>query len=119
MKETEIIRTDYFNQLKSWIKTPVIKVITGMRRTGKSTILRQWADFVIESSVVAVENCIFLECDSLENIELTDHKDLVEKLKPFQALSGYKFLLIDEIQNISEWEKVIAAPTKRKTGTFI
>ena len=109
MEEKEIIRTNYFDQLKSWLKSPVIKVITGMRRTGKSTILKQWAEFLVKNDLCSVENMFFLECDSLENIELTNFRELTERIKPYKKKPGYKFLLIDEIQNISEWEKVIAA----------
>lgn len=113
MYKTELIRTIYFNELKSWLGTPLIKVITGMRRVGKSTLIRQWAEYILSEKVCPESNLLYIECDSLEFSDLIHWKQLKELTLPIDKMVGKKVLLVDEIQNIEDWEIIIAALQKQ------
>jgi predicted AAA+ superfamily ATPase len=87
----------------------LIKVIVGQRRTGKSYLLRQIANHIIQSGV-SPKNVFYLNKEFIEFDEIRDYKDLdklikfyVDKIKP----KGKVYLFIDEIQNIEHWEKLV------------
>ncbi len=109
MEKKSLFRKTYLDQLKSWQDSPVIKIITGMRRVGKSTLLQQWMDYLQKNEGVTPENLLFIPCDSLEYSELKTYRQLKELILPIQKQEGKKYLLIDEIQQIDEWERVITA----------
>ena len=107
-----IRRNDYMDRLyEGKDDNDVIKVITGMRRCGKSTLLEMYMDELIQLGVS--ENCIFhMNLESPEGQLITDSKDLNEWLMQIpRDIQTYLFL--DEIQNVSNWEKSLAA-----TGTM-
>ena len=65
-------RTEYLEQLKAWKNEKVIKVVTGIRRCGKSTLLQQYKDFLLSSGVTD-EQVIFINFEDLEYEELLDY----------------------------------------------
>ncbi|MFH1161582.1 MAG: ATP-binding protein [bacterium] len=100
-------RTFYLDKLKLFTGKPVIKVISGMRRTGKSTLLVHYQEYLILSGIPA-QNILMMNKESLEYDFIRDYQDLYHYVR--QKLSvenGTKYLLIDEIQEIDSWEKAI------------
>ena len=100
-------RSLYEKHLEPWIDKPVIKIITGMRRVGKSCLLKQMMDQL--HSLKVPENCIHLiDKESVECDEIVNYKDLVHFLKGrIQNVTEQQYLLIDEVQEIEQWEKAI------------
>ncbi len=84
----------------------VIKVVTGMRRCGKSTLIEMYMDELIESGVD--RNDVFhLELESGEGLKIVDYDDLNRWLSSIPA-DRQTYLFLDEIQNVSGWEKSVA-----------
>ena len=102
-----IKREDYIEKIKPFIDKPLIKVITGMRRTGKSTLLKLIIEDLINRKVDR-ERIIYLNMELLENQRFKDihaiNRFLQEKLKLTQSKL---YFFIDEIQEIYSWEKLI------------
>ena len=100
-----IERSEYINEIKDVLQTPDIKVITGVRRSGKSKLLETIADYINDTDPQA--NLIHI------NYNLTDFEDLTE----YHALEIYaekyyqkemnNYLLIDEVQMCPSFEKAI------------
>ena len=85
----------------------VVKVVTGMRRCGKSTLLEMYMDELLESGIP--KGCIFyLNLESLEGQRITNHLMLNDWLSRIPT-DKQTYLFLDEIQNVDGWEKSIAA----------
>jgi uncharacterized protein len=103
-----INRERYIKQILPFIDKPVIKVITGIRRCGKSTFLKLIINLLVEKAVKA-ENILFINKDSLEFDTLANYKQLVEYVSArFKGVVGKKYLFIDEVQEIEGWEKALS-----------
>lgn len=103
-----ILREQYLKQLEPFIGKPVIKVITGIRRCGKSTFLKMICNSLIESGVDR-RNLILINKDSLEFDFIQNYHDLDDYVKKrCKKISGQVFLLIDEVQEINGWEKAVS-----------
>jgi len=103
-----IIREKYLNRISPFINKPVIKVITGIRRCGKSTFLRMLMDDLINSKI-SEENILIINKDSLEFDHINTYNDLNEfVLNKFQKVKGNRYLFIDEVQTIEKWGKAVA-----------
>ena len=86
----------------------MIKVITGVRRCGKSCLMQSIADELVESGV-ASDHIIYIDLDSRENrkVKTTDElENLIDMSTPADT-EGTKYLFIDEIQNVKEFELLI------------
>ena len=101
-----IKRQKYLNKLFQWKDKDVIKVITGMRRCGKSTLLKQFQQLLIEHGV-SDNQLVFLNFEELENIELLDYKALYHYIKKLCRGKKQYYVFLDEIQNVSNFEKAI------------
>jgi len=87
---------------------PIIKVITGIRRCGKSTFLRILIDDLINNKINQ-RNIVFINRDSLEFDSINTYMNLNDYvLEKFKGVKGKKYLFIDEVQTIEKWEKAIA-----------
>lgn len=74
-----VLREDYLDHLWSWKdRTNVIKIVTGMRRCGKSTLLMQYVEKLRESGV---ENIIYIDFESRAADDIVDYKDLNDYLE--------------------------------------
>lgn len=102
-----IKRELYLKEIRNFIDKPVIKVITGMRRSGKSMILKLISKELLEKGT-SPQNIIYINFESLMFSELTEfqtlYKHIIEKA---QTLTGKIYILLDEIQEVSHWEKAI------------
>jgi hypothetical protein len=84
-------------------------VITGIRRCGKSTFLKMLITSLKEKNI-SDQNILSINKDSLEFDQINTYKDLNDfVLNKFKGVKGRKFLLIDEVQEISEWERAVAS----------
>ena len=101
-----IIRPKYLDKIAKFIDKPVIKVLTGMRRVGKSTILTIIKDEFL--SDVPSKNKIYLNFESIEFLSISDANSLSNYLEPLlKNLDGKVYFFFDEIQLVNGWEKII------------
>ena len=102
-------RNRYLHQIAPFIDKPVIKVITGIRRCGKSTFIKLLINNLKEKNIPG-KNIIYINKDSLQFDFITGYKELnkyvISKLKNSR---GKKYVFIDEIQEITEWEKAVTS----------
>lgn len=100
-------RENYLKKIRGFYHdTGIIKVITGVRRCGKSCLMETAADEIRESGVLK-ENIIYLNLDKrgYRNIKTPDQLDALIESK--STAEGIKYLFIDEIQNVEGFEEVI------------
>ncbi|MCR4759547.1 MAG: ATP-binding protein, partial [Oscillospiraceae bacterium] len=100
-----IERSDYLQKIINVIGTPDIKVITGVRRCGKSKLLEAFRDYLSENHPDA--NIIHINFNLPEFDELTEYRPLYEYIKSAFKTGTENFVLIDEIQMCSGFEKAI------------
>lgn len=99
-------RTEYLQRLLSWKDDNVIKVVTGIRRCGKSTLLMQYRDCLKEQGV-AEEQIISINFEDLDFEELLDYKKLYQYLKERLCADKMTYIFLDEIQKVAGFEKVV------------
>jgi len=103
-----IKRERYIKQITPFIGKPVIKVITGIRRCGKSTFLKMVCNTLKESGVIP-GNIILINKDSIEFDFIRNYQDLNKYVKSrIKNITGTIYLFIDEIQEIEGWEKAVS-----------
>lgn len=101
-----IQRVEYLDRLWALKDLQIIKVITGIRRCGKSTLLDQYQERLIESGVDQSQ-IVALNFEELENDALLDYKSLYEYLKSKLVAGKFTYIFLDEIQKVSEFEKAV------------
>lgn len=102
-----IKRELYLKQIRNFIDKPIIKVITGMRRSGKSMILKLISEELLEKGV-SPQNIIYINFESLMFDDLTEFRALYRYIiEKSQNLKGKIYILLDEIQEVQYWEKAI------------
>jgi predicted AAA+ superfamily ATPase len=102
-----IERKRYLNKITPFIEKPVIKVITGVRRCGKSTLLKQIIQLV-ENRNVAIEQIIHINMELMEFDSLKNYRNLYTYIQERQSKIGVRYyIFIDEVQEVEEWEKAI------------
>lgn len=99
-------RREYLNRLIEWKDEQVIKVVTGIRRCGKSTLLLQYQD-KLKASGVSDERIISINFEELEYEELQDYKKLYLYLKERLCEDHQTYIFLDEIQKVPSFEKVV------------
>lgn len=99
-------RTEYLESLKQWKDEQVIKVITGIRRCGKSTLMAQYQEW-LRANGVSGEQIISINFEELEYEELLDYKKLYYYLKEHLAEKQTTYIFLDEIQNVADFEKAV------------
>lgn len=103
-----IKRELFYSRILPFVDKPVIKVITGIRRSGKSTFLKILIREFEEGGVPA-SKILYINKDSLSFEFLSNYRDLHRYVTDhFSKAEGKKYLLIDEVQEIAEWEKAVA-----------
>ncbi len=102
----DIIRKQYLKEVDSVLGVPVIKVITGMRRVGKSTLLKQIQEMLIEKGV-SPQHIISINFEWLEFEEQKDYKKLNRYIEEKIRNEGKHYVFLDEIQEVDGFEKVV------------
>jgi len=112
-------RKEYLEKLKLWKDEQVIKVVTGIRRCGKSTLLMQYQDYLKQSGVEA-DRIIAINFEELEYEELCDYKKLYEYIKARLSSDKTTYIFLDEIQKVPYFEKVVdSLYVKQSTDIYI
>lgn len=104
-----INRELYMNKLIAYKDTEFIKIITGIRRCGKSSLLKLFMEKILEENKTA--NVIYMNFESFEFDDITNYKDMYNKIKEKINKKEKNYILLDEVQRIKEWEKAVNALT--------
>lgn len=101
-----IIRTRYLDILKTYRDVPLVKILSGIRRCGKSTILDMLEKDLLESGVSA-DHIIHLRYTSEELDDSMTAKLMYRDIKEKMTDNNRYYLLLDEVQEVSNWEKAV------------
>lgn len=101
-----VIRERELNWLKAWKNKDLIKVITGVRRSGKSTLMFQYKNWLQENGV-SDKQIIYLNFENLDTIDLHEGMALHEYIKEKTKEDLEYYLLFDEIQIVDKWEVAV------------
>ena len=101
-----IVRPHYLNELKKYRDVPLVKILAGIRRCGKSTILDMLREDLLANGV-RPEQIIERRYTSLDLGDLPAAKDMYQDIKADLNAAGRNYLLLDEVQEIEGWEKAI------------
>jgi predicted AAA+ superfamily ATPase len=99
-------RTNAIKQIEPFIDKPFIKVITGIRRCGKSSILLLLAKR-LKKMGVSNEQIIFINYENLDYAELNTYKKLYAFIKSKMKAKMKYYVFLDEIQEVENWEKMV------------
>ncbi len=101
-----IDRPLYMDKIMAYTDTPFVKILTGVRRCGKSTILKMIMERLKTERHIPDERIISCHYDSMEYVDLTA-KDMYDQLKSRLSTEGKTYLFLDEVQEIEGWERVV------------
>ena len=101
-----IERKEYLKQLLSWKDQSIIKVLTGIRRCGKSTILKLYQEYLLNNGIDPSQ-IISINFEELEYEDLQDYKKLYQYIKDRLVENKMMYIFLDEIQNVPSYEKVV------------
>ena len=101
-----IVRPHYLDELKKYRDVPLVKILAGIRRCGKSTILDMLREDLLANGV-RPEQIIERRYTSLDLGDLPATKDMYQDIKADLNAAGRNYLLLDEVQEIEGWEKAI------------
>ena len=114
-----IQRDDYLNFLMEWKESQIIKVISGIRRCGKSTLFELFCAKLQDEGVQS-EQIISINFEDAENEELCDYKKLHEYVKSKMLPDKMNYIFLDEIQHVPNFEKAVDSLfIKKNTDVYI
>lgn len=96
----------YVDRIMAFVDAPFIKILTGVRRCGKSTILKLIMKRLVEERGIAPEQIVSFRFDSME-YDGYSAREMYALLKGALALQRRTYLFLDEVQEIEGWEKVV------------
>lgn len=99
-------RKEYLERLIEWKDEQVIKVVTGIRRCGKSTLLLQYQTWLKENGI-SDDQIVSINFEELEYEELQDYRKLYAFLKDRLCEGKKTYIFLDEIQKVPSFEKVV------------
>lgn len=101
-----IARDSYIQKIIPFIDKPFVKVITGIRRCGKSTIMQLLATH-LRANNIAEEQIISINFESFMNAHLLDAQQLYSHISRMRAHNKKTYIFLDEIQEVTNWEKCV------------
>ena len=101
-----IDRPLYMEKIMAYVDTPFVKILTGVRRCGKSTILKMIMERLKAERNISEERIVSCRYDSMEYDGMTA-KEMYAQLKVQLVPAGKTYLFLDEVQEIQGWEKVV------------
>ncbi len=114
-----IDRKEYLDFLVKSKDRQIIKVVSGVRRCGKSTLFEIYKDFLLENGV-AKNQIISINFEDMDYEELTDYKKLYEYIKSKMIEDKKNYIFLDEIQHVDKFEKVVDSLfIKKNTDLYI
>ena len=102
-----IERIEYLEKIKKWKDKDVIKVVTGIRRCGKSTLFNLYIDY-LKSIGIKEDHIIFINLESLD-YSFSDYKELYDYVINLIKDKNKYYVFLDEIQNIPDFQRVVDA----------
>ncbi|MBQ1488094.1 MAG: AAA family ATPase, partial [Lachnospiraceae bacterium] len=97
-----IKREHYISQIRSFYESDLIKIITGIRRSGKSVILKQVMDELEKEG----KKCIFFDFELRPVLnQFPDADSLIEHIKSLLDEANKTYVFLDEIQNVNDWNE--------------
>lgn len=114
-----IERPDYLRFLIEWKEKQAIKVVTGIRRCGKSTLFDLFRDYLKENGV-SDEQMISINFEDIEFEELRDYKALYDYVKGKMVPDRMNYIFLDEIQHVEQYEKAVdSLLVQKNTDVYI
>ena len=110
-----IQRDDYLDFLLEWKDRQIIKVISGIRRCGKSTLFELYRDRLIKEGVLP-NQIVFVNFEDAENEELRDYKILHDYVMSKMARDRMNYIFLDEIQHVPNYQKAVDSLLLRKNA---
>ncbi|MGX8679675.1 MAG: ATP-binding protein [Sphaerochaetaceae bacterium] len=104
----QVIRTQYISKLEDYKDKHVIKVISGVRRCGKSTLLEMFRDSLLSRGAENGQT-LFINFDDYDNRELLEPDNLHVFIKSHLCKGKMTYLFLDEIQNVKEFQRVVCS----------
>lgn len=101
-----IYRPLYVDKIMAYVETPFVKILTGVRRCGKSTILKMIMEKLHKERGIPMEQIVSYRFDSMEYEDMTA-KQMYQKLKSRLCPNGKTYFFLDEMQEIKGWERVV------------
>lgn len=101
-----INREEYLNKLISFKDKKLIKIITGIRRCGKSTLLQMYQDYLLQKGVPK-NRLLSINFEDVDFDYLTDPKELYAHIKKQLISEEMTYIFLDEIQNVRDFQKVV------------
>lgn len=108
MHNMRLKRETYLEQIRPYYNSDIIKVITGVRRAGKSILLDTIKDELIESGVHG-DHIIYLNLEDMDYDYIADASDLNKEIKSRIIHEGKYYIFLDEIQHVENFEKALAS----------
>lgn len=105
--KTMVERKEYINKLRSLKNMQIIKIVTGIRRCGKSTLLEMFRDELTTKDGVDKKQITYLNFEDEVNAKLKNRKELYQYLKSRIIDDKMNYVFLDEIQNVPEFERVV------------
>ena len=102
-----IQRKQYMERLKAFKDNKLVKVITGLRRCGKSTLLQLFKQYLLQDGV-ADDHIIDINFELMVYDDIRDYRQLYSLVRDKIGGGGKYYLLLDEIQQAVHWEKAVA-----------
>jgi predicted AAA+ superfamily ATPase len=106
MAMKRISREAYMNKLISLRDKQIIKIVTGVRRCGKSTLMEMFQEYLLSVGVKA-ENVITINFEDFDNVELRDPRKLYAYIEECLAKDGITYIFFDEIQHVKDFPDVV------------
>ena len=100
----EITRAHYLARLRQFLDAPVITAVVGLRRVGKSVLLRQFA-----ASLRGERQVVYVDLESLEFDHVRSARDLTDLVEGVARRARPRVVIVDEVQQIADWERAVAA----------
>lgn len=102
----EIIRRPYLERLNSGRdRTSVVKIVTGMRRSGKTVLMKQFIR-KLETNGIPAENIVYMNFESREWKHIVTYDDLLNEIYA-RNIKGRMYVFLDEVQMVESWEKAV------------
>lgn len=102
----QVQRKEYTDRLDSYRGKHIIKVITGARRCGKSTLLKMYSE-KLRTEGIDESRIVFINLEDYDNVDLLDPAKLHGHIRQRKAETGMTYVFLDEIQNVDSFQKVV------------
>lgn len=104
--QKRIERIEYLEWLKKWKERQIIKVVSGVRRCGKSTLFEIYKDWLIANGI-ETDRIISINFEDIEYESLTDYHLLYDYIRERLVPEQMNYIFLDEIQHVSQFEKAV------------